>query len=120
MAKYIDGFVLPVQKKNMDAYRKMAVKGGKLWKKYGALEYFECVGDDLKPKWLPITFPSLVKTKPSETVVFSFIVFKSKKHRDSVNKKVMSDPSMNEFKDTAMPFDMQRMTYGGFKVLVEA
>lgn len=101
-------------------YRRLADRAAKVWRKYGALEYYECVGDDLSPKWAGIKFPRTVAAKPGETVVFSFIVFKSRAHRDRVNEKVMKDPFMNdpEFKD--MPFDMKRMVYGGFKVIVEA
>jgi len=119
--KYIDGYVLAVPKKNLAAYRKMAQEGAKVWKKYGALEYFESVGDDLSPKWAGIKFPRTVKAKPGETVIFSFIVFKSKAHRDSVNAKVMKD-LMNDpdAKNKPMPFDEKRMVYGGFKVMVGA
>lgn len=124
MAKYVDGFVLPVPKKKIAEYRKMAQDGAKMWKKFGALEYFECVGDDLNPKSMGMkffTFPKLAKTKPGETVVFSFIVYKSRKHRDQVNakvmKKMMSDPKN---KDMVMPFDVKRMAYGGFETIVEA
>ena len=100
----------------------MALNGAKVWRKHGALEYFECIGDDLSSKWTSIKFPKIVKAKPSETVVFSFVVFKSRAHRDRVNKKVMKDPLMNDpkYKDEPMPFDMKRMIYGGFKVLVKA
>jgi len=121
MARYVDGYVLPVPRKNVGAYRRIAQKAGKVWRKYGALEYFECVGDDLSPKLAAIKFPRTVRAKPGETVVFSFIVFKSRAHRDHVNAKVMKDPSMNDqaYKDKPMPFDMKRMVYGGFKVLVE-
>lgn len=121
MANYVDGFVLAVPKKNLQVYRKMATIGCKVWKKHGALEYFECVGDDLAPKWVTLTFPKMIKAKPGETVVFAFIVFKSKAHRDSVNAKVMKDPLMNDpkYKDKPMPFDMKRMAYGGFKVIVK-
>ncbi|HLD04447.1 MAG TPA: DUF1428 domain-containing protein [Candidatus Nanoarchaeia archaeon] len=118
--KYVDGYVLPVPKKNIPAYRRMAQKAGKVWRKYGALKYFECVGDDLNPKWAGIKFPRTVRAKPKETVVFSFIVFKSRAHRNIVNAKVMKDPFMDEYKDKPMPFDCKRMVYGGFKVLVEA
>ena len=124
MTKYIDGFVLPVSKNKIAAYRKMAKEGAKMWKKYGALEYFECAGEDLNPKSTGmkfLTFPKIAKAKPSETVVFSFIVYKSRTHRDQVNAKVMkammSDPKME---DMAMPFDMKRMAYGGFEAIVEA
>ncbi|MBI2269871.1 MAG: DUF1428 domain-containing protein [Bacteroidetes bacterium] len=121
MAKYVDGFVLPVPKKKLPAYRLMAAKAGKIWKKYGALEYFECVGDDLAPKWAGIKFPTTVRSKSGETVIFSFIIYKSRAHRDSVNAKVMKDPFMTDpkHKDKPMPFDMKRMVYGGFKVIVE-
>lgn len=122
--KYVDGFVLVVDKKKLGAYRKMAEQGRRMWKKYGALEYFECVGDDLKPKMGKMKvadFPTMAKTKKGETVVFSFIVYKSRAHRDTVNAKVMKDASMqeSEWKDKPMPFDMKRMAYGGFKAIVE-
>lgn len=119
--RYVDGYVLPVPKKKLGAYRQMAQKAGKVWRKYGALEYFEGVGDDLNPRMAGIKFPQTVKAKPGETVVFSFIVFKSRAHRDRVNAKVMKDPAMNDpaYKDMEMPFDMKRMAYGGFKVLVD-
>ena len=121
---YVDGFVLMVKKKNLKAYKKMAQDGSKIWKKYGALQYFECVGDDLNPNMggmKILTFPKLTKLKNDETVVFSFIVYKSRKHRDSVNAKMMKDPRMNDpqGKDMIMPFDIKRMAYGGFKVIVE-
>ena len=119
--KYVDGFVIAVPEKNLPAYLEMAKMGAKVWKKYGALEYFECVGDDLNPEWTGIKFDRMVKAKAGETVVFSFIVYKSKAHRDAVNAKVMKDPVMNdsEYKDKSMPFDMKRMAYGGFRVIVE-
>ena len=116
---YVDCFVLPIPKKNVQAYRRMAKKAGKVWKGYGALEYFECVGDDLKTK-MGVPFPRLAKVKPSETVVFSWIVYKSKAHRDSVNAKVMKDPQIARMMGEAMPFDVKRMAYGGFRVLVDA
>ena len=124
MAKYVDGFVIPVPKKQLATYRKMAEMGGKMWKKYGALEYFECVGDDLNPKMGGmkfIKFPQLTKAKPGETVIFSFIVYKSRAHRDAVNAKVMKDPAMNDpqWMDKQMPFDPKRMAYGGFRAIVE-
>jgi len=125
MAKYVDGFVIAIPKKNLPAYKEMAKVGAKVWKKYGALDYKECVGEDLKPDSMGmpmLTFPKLTKIKPSETVVFSYIVYKSRKHRDQVNAKVMKDPVMNDpkWKDMPMPFDMKRMAYGGFEVIVEA
>jgi alkaline phosphatase len=118
MGAYIDGFVIPIAKKRLPAYRKMALIGAKVWKKHGALEYFECVGDVLDPAFTGGKFPIMTKTKKGETVIFSFIVFKSRKHRDSVNAKVMKDPIMNETPITAMPFDMKRMSYGGFKTII--
>lgn len=119
--RYVDGYVLPVPKKNLRAYRQMAHKAGKIWRKYGALDYFEGVGDDLNPKFAGIKFPQTVRAKPGETLVFSFIAFKSRAHRDRVNAKVMKDPVMNDpaEKDKPMPFDMKRMVYGGFRALVD-
>lgn len=116
---YVDGFVLVVPQKNVGMYRTMARQGAKLWRKHGALEYKECMGDDIKaPFGLP--FPKLTKLKRGETVWFSFIGYRSKSHRDSVNKKVMADPAMNDKSwEKKMPFDMKRMAYGGFKVVVD-
>jgi uncharacterized protein YbaA (DUF1428 family) len=116
---YVDGYVLPVPKKNLQGYRKMTQLAGKIWKKHGALQYTECVGDDLNSKLSGIKFPKTVREKPGENIVFAFVVFKSKTHRDSVNAKVMKefmeDPkTMN----MSMPFDIKRMVYGGFKPLV--
>src|SRR3989338_133211 len=121
MSRYVDGYVLALPRSKLNEYRNMAKKGGKIWKKHGALDYVECVGDDLNPKWAGITFLKAVKAKPGETVVFSYIVFKSRKHRDSVNAKVMKDPAMNDptYKDKPMPFDMKRMVYGGVKTIVD-
>ena len=117
---YVDGFVLPVPKKNLPAYRRMAQKAGKIWRAHGALDYKECVGDDLKVK-VGVPFTKLTKLKPGETVVFAYIVYKSRAHRDKVNAKVMKDPRIRECCDTKnMPFDCKRMCYGGFKVLVDA
>src|SRR5688572_30438192 len=112
MAQYVDGFVLPVPKRNIAAYRKMATKAAKIWMDHGALDYKECVGDDLNTK-MGQTFPKGIKSKPGETIVFAYIVYKSRSHRDSVNKKVMKDPRLSgpEMKD--MPFDFKRMLYGG-------
>lgn len=123
---YVDGFVLVVPKKKAAAYKQMAELGKKIWMKHGAIDYKECVGDDLQPKGMPgpkpLSFLKMAKAKSSETVWFSFIVYKSKKHRDEVNAKVMKDPAMNDpkWKDKPMPFDMKRMAYGGFKVIVDA
>jgi uncharacterized protein YbaA (DUF1428 family) len=125
MPKYVDGFVLVAPKKNVAAYRKMATEGAKMWMKYGALEYMECMGDDLNPNsdvsgMKALTFPKMTNLKKGETVWFSFIVFKSKKHRDQVNKKVMAHMSKEaeKYKNMSMPFDMKRMAYGGFKAIV--
>ena len=120
MAHYVDGYVLPVPKKNLQIYRRIAQKAGKIWREHGALDYRECVGDDLKVKW-GVPFPRQMKLKPGETVVFSYIVFKSRAHRDSVNAKVMKDPRLAAMMDeSSMPFDCKRMVYGGFKTIVEA
>ena len=117
---YVDGYVLPVPKKNLSVYRRIAQKAGKIWREHGALEYRECVGEDLNVKW-GVPFSKTLKTKSSETVIFSYIVFKSRAHRDSVNAKVMKDPRMDKIMDlVSMPFDCKRMVYGGFKVLVDA
>jgi len=118
---YVDGFVLVIKKGQLGAYKKMASWAGKLWKKHGALAYVEAVQDDMKPKWVKLTFPKLTKPKPGEKIVFSYIVYKNKAHRNKVNAKVMKDPSMSSehWKDKPMPFDMKRMAYGGFKVMVE-
>jgi uncharacterized protein YbaA (DUF1428 family) len=119
MAKYVDGFVIPLPRKNAAAYKRMAAWGRKTWMKYGALQYFECVGDDLRvPKGCGPGFPKGARLKPTETVVFAFIVYKSKSHRDAVNRKVMADPSMKEM-PSGMPFDVKRMMFGGFRVIVE-
>ena len=122
MARYVDGFVLPMPKKNVEAYRKIAAKAGKVWREHGALDYRECVGDDLNVKGMGVPFPRQIKTKPGETVVFSWILYKSKAHRDAVNKKVMKDPRLAAMMsgEEKMPFDVKRMLYGGFKVIVEA
>ncbi len=118
--RYVDGYVLPVPKKNLQAYRRVAQKAGRIWRGHGALEYRECVGDDLKVKWGAL-FPRVVRLKPGETVIFSWIVFKSRTHRDRVNAKVMKDPRLANMMDSkSMPFDMKRMVYGGFNVLVDA
>lgn len=116
---YVDGFIVPVPKKNLAAYRNLARKAGRIWKEYGALEFKECVADDVKVgKWT--SFPRSVKRKPNETVVFSYIVYKSRRDRDRINAKVMKDPRLGKMmagKD--MPFDGKRMIYGGFKTIVD-
>jgi uncharacterized protein YbaA (DUF1428 family) len=119
MARYVDGFVLPVPKKSVDAYRRIATLAGKVWLEHGALEYVECAADDVKPGKIT-SFPQSVKLKPGETVFFSWIVFKSRAHRDRVNAKVMKDPRLAKMMDPkAMPFDAKRMIYGGFKSVVD-
>ena len=116
--RYVDGFVLPVPKKKLQEYRRMAQKAGKIWREHGAIEFRECFADDVKPGKYT-SFPQSVKLKPNETVMFSWIVFKSRAHRDRVNAKVMRDPRLAKMMDPkAMPFDAKRMIYGGFKVLV--
>jgi uncharacterized protein YbaA (DUF1428 family) len=118
--RYIDGFVLPVPKKNLKAYRRMARKAGKIWREHGALEYRECAGDDLNVK-MGAPFPRMVKLKPGETIVFSWIAYKSRGHRDRVNAEVMKDLRIKGMCDPkSMPFDVKRMGYGGFTILVEA
>jgi uncharacterized protein YbaA (DUF1428 family) len=118
MARYVDGFVLPVPKKNAEAYRRIARKAGRIWREHGALEYRECIAEDVQPGKLT-SFPQSVKLKPDEVVWFSWIVFKSRKHRDQVNAKVMQDPRIKMDAST-MPFDARRMIYGGFEVRVDA
>jgi uncharacterized protein YbaA (DUF1428 family) len=118
--QYVDGFVLAVPKKNLAIYRRISSKAGKVWRKHGALQYVEAVGDDLDVKF-GVSFKKILKPKRGETVLFSWIVFKSRKHRDQVNAKVMQDAEMNKIMGKGpMPFDMKRMTYGGFKFLVDA
>ena len=117
--RYVDGYVVPVPKKKVAAYRRMAQKAGKVWRDHGALEFVECVADDVKPG-KHTSFPQSVKLKSGETVVFSWIVFRSRAHRDRVNANVMKDPRLANMMDPkAMPFDGKRMFWGGFKVLVE-
>lgn len=122
--RYVDGYVLLVPNKKLAAYKKMARIGGKVWKKCGALEYAECVGDDMNaPKqWGGLPFPTMTNAKKSDTVIFSFIVFKSKKHRDAVNKKVhaqMEKMYGDDGMSTDMPFEMKHMAYGGFNAIVD-
>jgi len=117
--RYVDGFVLAVPKKNVGAYRRLAQQAGKIWRQLGALEYIECVADDVKRGKLT-SFPRSVKLKPGETVMFSWIVYKTRAHRDRVNAKVMKDPRIQKMMESkAPPFDMKRMIYGGFKSIVE-
>ena len=120
MPRYVDGFVLALPKKNLAAYRRMAKTACKVWLEHGALEYRECVGEDMKvPMGVPM--PRLAKARPTETVVFAWILYKSRAHRDAVNARVMKDERITEMvkKGKKMPFDMKRMSYGGFEVIVE-
>jgi uncharacterized protein YbaA (DUF1428 family) len=116
---YVDGFLLIVPKKKLDAYKKLARKAGKVWREHGALEYRECVGDDLDVAY-GLPFPKLLKLKPTETAVFSWIVYKSRAQRDQINAKVMKDPRLADIDPKTMPFDLKRMSMGGFTVLVDA
>lgn len=124
MPKYVEGFVIPIPKKKFAAYKIMAAEGARVWKRFGALEYFECVGDDLRPKSQggpkPIGFLKMAKATKAETVWFSFIVYKSKAHRDAVNKKVMAyfNKKYAKVKDFKMPFDQKKMAVGGFRVVI--
>jgi uncharacterized protein YbaA (DUF1428 family) len=115
---YVDGFVLPVPKKNLEAYRQLASKAGDVWREHGALEYREWIAEDVKPGEVT-SFPQSVQLKPDETVVFAWIVYESRAHRDQVNEKAMSDPRLNAMDPSSMPFDAKRMIFGGFETLVE-
>lgn len=116
---YVDGFLLAVPNKNLDDYRKISRAAGKVWRQHGAIQYVEAAGDDLKVKF-GVSFEKIMKVKKSETVIFSWIVFKSRQHRDQVNKKVMADPQLRKMMEKGpMPFDLKRMAYGGFKFLVD-
>jgi uncharacterized protein YbaA (DUF1428 family) len=117
MPRYADGFLLAVPKRKLDAYRTMSRKAGKIWKEYGALEYIECTGDDLKVK-MGLSFTKVARVKPGEVAVFSWILYKSRADRDRINRKVMSDPRL-KMDVKSMPFDMKRMAYGGFRTIVD-
>lgn len=115
--KYVDGFVFRISEENVSAYKKIAKKSARIWMKHGALSYKECMIDEPDPEWAAFTFPKLTKAKPGETIWFSYVEYKSKAHRNAVNKKVMADPEMQgDMQD--MPFDMKKMAFGGFKVVV--
>lgn len=118
MSRYVDGFVLPVPKKNVEAYRKIAQEAGEIWREYGALEYVECVADDVQPGEVT-SFPQSVKLEDDETVVFAWIVYESREKRDEINEKVMNDPRIKDMGPESMPFDAKRMFWGGFKTIVE-
>ena len=116
---YVDGFLLPIPRRNIERYKKMARLAATVWREHGALEYREAVGDDLKVKW-GTAFPRVARAKSAETVIFAWIVYQSRAHRDRVNRKVMKDPRLAEMmQGMDMPFDMKRMAYGGFRVIVE-
>jgi uncharacterized protein YbaA (DUF1428 family) len=117
---YVDGFVVPVPKNNIEAYRELSAKSGAIWREHGALEFRECIADDVKPGKLT-SFPQAVQLEPDETVAFSWIVYESRAARDEVNAKVMKDPRMADMMkpDAVMPFDGKRMIYGGFDMLVD-
>lgn len=117
---YVDGFVLPVPTQNLDAYRRLAEQASVIWREHGALEYHECVGEDLDVK-TGVPFPRGIQAKPGETIVFAYIVYRSRAHRDEVNAKVMQDPRLAGMCDSQnMPFDCERMLYGGFETIVKA
>lgn len=118
MSRYVDGFVLPVPKKNVEAYREMARKAGEIWREYGALEFVECVGDDVQPGKVT-SFPQSVKLEEGETVVFAWIVYESREQRDRINEQVMKDPRLGDMSPESMPFDGMRMFWGGFETIVE-
>lgn len=118
MPRYVDGFVLAVPKRKVQAYRRMAQKAGKVWRELGALEFRECAGDDLNTK-MGTSFTRMMKLKRGETVFFSWIVFKSRAHRDAVNAKVMKDPRIAKMDPKDMPVDEKRMVYGGFRAVVD-
>ena len=116
---YVDAFVIPIPRKNLSAYRRMAERAGVVWREHGAVEFRECVGDDLTPNKIAWPFPRLARLKRGETVLFSWIVFKSKAHRNRVNGRVMKDARIVKMMSEPMPFEGDRMTYGGFKMLVD-
>ncbi|HEX2862820.1 MAG TPA: DUF1428 domain-containing protein [Lacunisphaera sp.] len=121
MSQYVDGFVIPISRNKLAAYRRIAAKAGKVWREHGALDYKECVADHSpQPQGVPVAmFRRLAKAKPRETVLFSYILFRSRRHRDQVNAKVMADPRLADMMDPKkMPFNMARMTFGGFNVIV--
>jgi uncharacterized protein YbaA (DUF1428 family) len=118
MARYVDGFLLPLPRNKVEAYRRISRKAGKIWREHGALEYRECIGEDLKGT-MGAPFPKAARVKPGETVVFAWIVYKSRAHRDRVNARVMKDPRMKMEMAGSMPFDIKRMCYGGFSMVVD-
>ncbi|HEX6644670.1 MAG TPA: DUF1428 domain-containing protein [Gemmatimonadales bacterium] len=118
--RYVDAFVVPIARRQVAKYQKIARAAGRIWREHGALAYIEATGDDLSPAEVKVTFPKLARSKPGETVIVAFIVYKSRAHRDRVNKKVFEDPRMNRMiEGMTMPFDMRRMAYGGFSAIVD-
>ena len=115
---YVDGYVMPVPRRKLATYRRLARLAGKVWREYGALEYRECAGDDLGIK-SGTNFRTLTRMKPGETVIFAWVVYKSKRHRDEVNRNVLADPRMQRVMGESAAFDMKRMAYGGFKMIVD-
>lgn len=116
---YVDGYVLAVPTKKLANYKKVASKAGKVWREHGALEYWECAGDDMKPK-CGLPFPKMARAKPSETIIFAWVIYKNRKDRDQVNAKVFNDPRLPAMmENSGMEFDMSRMAYGGFKPIVQ-
>lgn len=118
MARYVDGFVIPIKKSKVEAYRRMAKKAARIWMQHGALEFHETVGDDLDVS-MGKSFTRGIRAKPGETVIFSWVVYKSRAHRDRVNAKVLKDPRLANLDPLEMPFDMKRMIYGGFRMIVD-
>ena len=119
MSRYVDGYILPLPKKSIEAYREQAALAGKVWKEHGALEYIECIGEDVKPGKVT-SFPQAVRLEPDETVVFAWIVYESRAERDRINAAVMKDPRLAGMNPHTMPFDAMRMFWGGFEMFVEA
>lgn len=119
MERYVDGFVLTVKKKDLESYKRLSEEMGKIWIEYGALQYVETIGDDMSKMHDMLSFPELVKPKKDELILFSWILYKSKGHRDEINRKVMRDPRVKENMNKAAPFDSKRMTYGGFSAIVD-
>lgn len=118
MGQYVDGFVLPVPKENLDAYRKLAQTAAEIWKEHGALEYVECVAEDVKPGEVT-SFPQSVKLQEDETVIFSWIVYESREERDRINEKAMKDPRLADMKPENLPFDGKRLFWGGFEMMIK-
>jgi uncharacterized protein YbaA (DUF1428 family) len=119
MPGYVDGYLMPIPKKSLDAYLRIARAAGRIWREHGALQYVECVGEDLAPRGV-VPFTRSLRTRRGETVIFAFVVYRSRAHRDRVNRKVMNDPRIAAMGSQSMPFEPKRMVYGGFEVRVDA